>query len=53
MERALLFSLVFMTLLRLSKNGDGLQLPHTEVPVHREANRTDQDHSGQEDVEET
>ena len=35
MERTLLLNLVLMAFLRLSKNGDRLQLSHTEMTIHR------------------
>ena len=42
MERTLLLSLVLMALLRLPKNGDRLQLSHTEVAIHRHTGGADE-----------
>ena len=42
MKRTLLLSLVLMALLRLPKNGDRLQRPHTEVTIHRHTGGADE-----------
>ena len=41
------FLLLFMALLRLAKNGDRLQLPHTEMTIHRQPSGAEEDESRQ------